>query len=52
MFFTHFIETIFFLNDYREHPIFNQFSQSIKEREMFSLIGPEKRKFSILYTLN
>jgi hypothetical protein len=42
MFFSHFMETIFVLNDYRAHPTYNQAPQSDKERSLFSLKGEEK----------
>ncbi len=46
MFFNHFIETIFHLNDYKQHPSYNQFPQSDKEREIFSLHGRQQRRYS------
>eukprot|EP00026_Physarum_polycephalum_P000676 Phypoly_transcript_00677.p1 GENE.Phypoly_transcript_00677~~Phypoly_transcript_00677.p1 ORF type:complete len:1381 (+),score=215.83 Phypoly_transcript_00677:207-4145(+) len=47
MFFSHFMETIFVLNDYRSHPVYNQAPQSDKERSLFSLKGEEKRRMAL-----
>jgi len=44
MFFTHFIETMFYINNYLQHPIYNQFGQSEKEKMLFSLAGNENKK--------
>lgn len=38
------METVFYLNSYREHPVYNQFPQSEKERAIFSLAGVDHRK--------
>lgn len=39
LFFNNFVETIFFLNDYNLHNIYNQFKQTEYERNLFSLKG-------------
>ncbi|PRP83328.1 condensin-2 complex subunit D3 [Planoprotostelium fungivorum] len=39
MFSGHFMELIFHLNNYKQHPTYNQFIQTEKEREAFSLEG-------------
>lgn len=39
-----FIECIFHLNDYKQHPTYNQFSQTEQERILFSLAGKDSRK--------
>ena len=40
MFFSHFIETIFYLNDYQDHTVYNQLPQSPQERKLFTMPGP------------
>jgi hypothetical protein len=45
IFYTHFIETIFYLNDYRSHGTYNQFPQSERERSLFSLKGNENKEY-------
>ncbi|KAL4224772.1 Condensin-2 complex subunit D3 [Mactra antiquata] len=44
MLFQHFMECLFYFNDYREHSVYNIFPQSDKEREMFSLKGGNHTK--------
>lgn len=47
VFYNNFLETIYYLNDYTDHKIYNQFKQSTKERTLFSLKGgknAEKRQ--------
>jgi len=44
MFSSHFLELIFHLNNYRQHPVYNQFYQTEKEREIFSLAGENNRE--------
>jgi condensin-2 complex subunit D3 len=39
IFFSNFIETIFFLNDYRLHPTYNQFHYSARDRHIFNMSG-------------
>jgi len=54
IFYNKFVETIFFLNDYRTHPNYNQFAQSERERVIFALKGPteeNKKKRMELYKL-
>ncbi|XP_071500786.1 condensin-2 complex subunit D3-L-like [Diadema antillarum] len=36
-----FVEGVFHFNNYRHHAVFNQFSQSDRERELFTLEGPD-----------
>ncbi|XP_063956965.1 condensin-2 complex subunit D3-L-like isoform X1 [Lytechinus pictus] len=36
-----FVESVFHFNNYRKHSVFNQFTQSDRERELFSLQGSE-----------
>lgn len=50
-FFQHFIESIFFLNDNRNHLVYNQFPQLEMEREVFKLTGQNntKKRFKIYY---
>ncbi|XP_060560859.1 condensin-2 complex subunit D3-L-like [Ruditapes philippinarum] len=50
MFFQHFVECLFHFNDYKKHTIYNKFTQSNKDREMFSLNGEKnKEKRMTLY---
>jgi len=52
IFFTHFIETLFCLNDYRLHGTYNQFPQTERERLLFSLKGNDnKEKRMTIYKL-
>ncbi|XP_053384703.1 condensin-2 complex subunit D3-like [Mercenaria mercenaria] len=44
MFFQHFMECVFHFNDYREHTVYNKFTQSEKVRELFSLKGDQNSK--------
>jgi condensin-2 complex subunit D3 len=44
MFFSHFIELIFHLNDYKQHAVYNQFPQTEKERNVFDITGTKNRK--------
>jgi hypothetical protein len=44
VFFSNFIEAIFFLNDYRMHPSYNQYPYSARERQMFNLAGGGKNR--------
>lgn len=50
VFFSNLIETIFFLNDYRSHPLYNQYPYTARERQIFNLAGGGKnraRRFTI-----
>lgn len=50
VFFSNLIETIFFLNDYRSHPVYNQYPYTARERQIFNLSGGGKnraRRFAI-----
>jgi hypothetical protein len=49
IFFIHFIETLFSLNDYRLHPTYNQFPQTERERLLFSLKGNENKEYVFLF---
>jgi condensin-2 complex subunit D3 len=39
LFYNHFVESIFYLNDFRMHAVYNKFSQTDRERALFSLRG-------------
>ncbi|XP_077978206.1 condensin-2 complex subunit D3-L-like [Glandiceps talaboti] len=39
MFFNHFVECLFYFNEYSKHSVFNKFSQSEREKKLFSLKG-------------
>ena len=43
LFASHFVESVFHLNDYLQHPSYNKFQQTIRERQLFSLKGDENR---------
>lgn len=50
IFFSNFIEAIFFLNDFRGHPSYNQYHYSARERQVFNLSGGGRnraRRFTI-----
>jgi len=44
VFFSNFIEAIFFLNDYRMHPNYNQYRYTARERQIFNLAGGGKNR--------
>ncbi|XP_074660427.1 condensin-2 complex subunit D3-L-like [Tubulanus polymorphus] len=44
MFFQHFIECIFHFNSYEDHMSYNKFPQIDRDKELFSLKGPENSK--------
>jgi condensin-2 complex subunit D3 len=46
-FYNHFVETIFYLNDYRLHSKYNKFPQTERERALFSFKGAENSQFRI-----
>eukprot|EP01119_Soliformovum_irregulare_P025524 TRINITY_DN9493_c0_g1_i1.p1 TRINITY_DN9493_c0_g1~~TRINITY_DN9493_c0_g1_i1.p1 ORF type:complete len:1075 (-),score=286.46 TRINITY_DN9493_c0_g1_i1:69-3293(-) len=43
MFYTYFMETVFHLNDYKQHSVYNQFPQTEKDRSTFYLGGANNR---------
>ncbi|XP_052213027.1 condensin-2 complex subunit D3-like isoform X2 [Dreissena polymorpha] len=45
MFFQHFMECVFHFNDYRDHAVYNKFSQTEKDRHIFSLKGEQNARF-------
>ncbi|XP_067654633.1 condensin-2 complex subunit D3-L-like isoform X2 [Haliotis asinina] len=54
MFFHHFVECIFHFNSYQDHSVYNKFTQSDREKQMFSLSGKqnaEKRLKLYLFML-
>ncbi|KAL3841668.1 hypothetical protein ACJMK2_019782 [Sinanodonta woodiana] len=52
MFFQHFIECIFHLNSYEDHPVYNKFHQTEREKAIFSLKGDQNaEKRQKLYRL-
>ena len=50
MFFTHFMETVFYLNNSHSHAVYNQFPQSERERMLFSLSGVDNRRYEYIYS--
>ena len=47
LFTTHFVESLFVFNDYRDHPLCNQYVTSNKERDLFDLSKGEKENHRI-----
>jgi condensin-2 complex subunit D3 len=45
MFFSHFVETIFYLNDNQDHPVYNQVAQTTQERQWFTMPGPNNLQY-------
>ncbi|XP_043235483.1 condensin-2 complex subunit D3-like [Amphibalanus amphitrite] len=43
VFFQHFVECLFLYNEYEDHESYNKLAQTAREREVFSLKGPEQR---------
>ncbi|XP_070565322.1 condensin-2 complex subunit D3-L-like isoform X2 [Ptychodera flava] len=41
MFFNHFVECVFHFNDFNSHKVYNKFSQTDRERKLFSLKGKQ-----------
>ena len=44
LFFSHFIESIFHFNDFMDHPTYNKFPQTLRDREIFTLKGEKNRE--------
>uniref|UniRef100_A0A6B2KXT0 Condensin complex subunit 1 C-terminal domain-containing protein n=1 Tax=Arcella intermedia TaxID=1963864 RepID=A0A6B2KXT0_9EUKA len=43
IFYNNFVETIFFLNDCKSHSTYNQFKQTVRERQLFTVKSEDKR---------